>query len=172
MDNIYIFDDFLEDDELSRINKFILETRWSYGHRNGEREPIDTRYFSDYNINSFISDYVRIKIEKVINKPLKIIRNYLQIQSFGENGGYHTDCDMPNTYTFTLYITEIDNETIEHSNGDFLLKLPNVKHIVSIDTYNNRGIVFPSNYLHKGMAYNINTTKKRIVIAWKFEEIL
>ena len=172
MENIYIFDNFLEQSELSQINKYIQETRWLYGHRNGTKETLDTNYFADHNINNFISDYVRNKIEKTLNKPLKITRNYLQIQSFGENGAYHIDCVMPNTYTFTLYFTDLDNETIENSNGEFLLKLPNTKHIVSIDTYNNRGIVFPSNYLHKGMAYNIKTSKKRIVIAWKFEEIL
>jgi hypothetical protein len=74
MDNIYIFDDFLEHDELSRINSFIQQTRWSYGHRNGEREPIDTRYFSDYNINSFISDIRHSSCRKLFINPDSFIK--------------------------------------------------------------------------------------------------
>jgi len=174
MDNIYIFDHFLDTSELEHIKQFIKSSVWKYGHSNGLRETLDTKYFSNYYTDNFISDYVRSKIERIIPKKLKITRNYLQIQEFGENGGYHIDTDISNknTYTFTIYITDLEDEYIEEANGDFLLKLPNEKHIVSIDTYCNRGILFPSNYVHKGMAYTRKFTNKRVCVAWKFEEII
>ena len=172
MDNIYIFDNFLDTTELEHVKQFIATSVWSYGHGNGPRETLDTKYFSNLYTDNFISDYVRGKIESIIPKKLNITRNYLQIQEFGENGGYHTDTNVPNTYTFTIYITDLEDKYIEEANGDFLLKIPNKKHIVSIDTYCNRGILFPSNYLHKGMAYTKKFTNKRICIAWKFEEII
>jgi hypothetical protein len=172
MNDIYIFDNFLNENDLCYLKTFIKNSTWKYGHGNGIRETLDTKYFSTYYIDNFISDYVRNKIEKTISKKLKITRNYLQIQEFGENGGYHTDTLIPNTYTFTIYITDLDDKYIEEANGDFLLKIPNKKHIISVDTYCNRGVLFPSNYLHKGMAYNRRHFQKRTCIAWKFEEII
>lgn len=169
MDNIFIFDNFLEEKELQNLKEIILNSVWDYYHGNGSRETLDTKYFSNKRIDNFISDYVRSKIEKIIPKNLKITRNYLQVQEFGENGGYHTDTNMPNTYTFTIYITDLENKYIEEANGEFLLKIPKEKHIISIDTYCNRGILFPSNYIHKGMAYCRKFPHKRVCIAWKFE---
>jgi len=172
MDKVFIFDNFLEETEIEYLKQFVFDSKWHYGHGNGKRETIDTKYFSNHNIDNFISDYVRSKIEKILSKNFKITRNYLQIQEFGENGGYHIDADTPNAFTFTIYITDLENKYIDDANGDFLIKLPNKKHIISIDTYCNRGILFPSNYLHKGMAYTRGFSNKRVCIAWKFEEIL
>jgi hypothetical protein len=170
--NIVIFDNFLNDTELNTVKQQVYNLYWKYGHGNGDKEKVDTKYFSNFYIDEFITEYVKNKIENQLNKPLNITRNYLQIQEFGENGGYHIDSDEPNSYTFTLYITDLPNEDIENANGEFLLKIPHKSHIVSIDTYCNRAIFFPANYLHKGMAYNVKYTNKRICIAWKFIEII
>ena len=172
MDNFFIFDNFLEEKELNKLKKFIKTSFWKFGHGNKGIESIDTKYFASYKINNFISDYVRNKIEKLIPKKLKITRNYLQVQEFGENGGYHIDTTEPNTYTFTLYITELNDKNVEEANGEFLLKIPNEPHIISVDTYCNRGVFFPSTCIHKGMAYNRLYSQKRVCVAWKFEEII
>lgn len=172
MENIHIFDKFLEDADYETLKQFVYDSKWKYGHRNGKRETLDTLYFSNMFMDNFISDYVRNKIERAISKPLKITRNYLQTQQFGENGGYHIDTEDPNTYTFCVYITDVPDDEIEEASGEFLLKLPGEIHILAIDTYANRGVLFPSNYVHKGMAYNRQIDKRRTVLAWKFEEII
>ena len=172
MNHIHIFDRFLTEDDYQKIREFVCNSDWKYGHKNGTRETLDTRYFSNMFVDNFITDYVRSKIEKTISKPLRITRNYLQTQAFGENGGYHVDTEEPNTYTFCIYITDLSDEEIEDANGDFLLKLPNENYVICVDTYANRGVLFPSNYVHKGMAYNIKIDSRRTVLAWKFEEII
>ena len=102
MDHIHIFDRFLEDADYQTLRQFVYDSMWKYGHRNGTRETLDTTYFSNMFMDNFITDYVRTKIERTIGKPLNMTRNYLQTQEFGENGGYHTDTDDPNTYSFEI----------------------------------------------------------------------
>jgi hypothetical protein len=122
-------------------------------------------------LSDYFSEYVKTKIENITSKKFILNRNYMHIQTFGQDGCYHTDDINVNAYTFCIYITEINDEDIETAKGEFLLKLPNKKQIISIDTYCNRGVLFPSNYLHKGMAYNNLYSQKRLCITWKLKEI-
>ena len=112
------------------------------------------------------------KIEKKIEKKYKINRHYMIIQTFGQDGGYHIDDSDINAFTFCLYINELTDTEINEINGEFLIKIPYEKKILSIDTYMNRGIFFPSNYLHKGMAYNKMYANERLCITWKLQLII
>jgi len=96
----------------------------------------------------------------------------MHIQMYGQDGSFHLDSFDENTFTFCIYITNISNSEIEESNGDFLLKIPNTNYIIGINTLMNRGIFFPSTYLHKGMAYNHLHPQKRLCITWKLTEII
>jgi Rps23 Pro-64 3,4-dihydroxylase Tpa1-like proline 4-hydroxylase len=117
-------------------------------------------------------NYLKNKIEKLTSKKYKLDRNYMHIQTFGQDGGYHYDTLEKDCYSFCLYITNINNNKIDNSNGELFIKIPGEKHILSIDTYMNRGVFFPSNYLHKGMAYNRYIKDKRLCITWKLKEII
>jgi hypothetical protein len=96
------------------------------------------------------------------------------IQTSGLDGGYHVDKEHQGCYTFCIYITRLSNSEIENNNGELFIKVPNKLYVISIDTYSNRGILFPAHYYHKGMAYNrmITHNDGRLCITWKLNEIL
>ena len=166
---IKIIDNFLDDNELEILYKILINKNYKFGHSSGPRELIVNEFFSFYNEEDFFLVYLKDKIEKTFSSKYKINRHYMHIQTFGSDGGFHYDDIGDDKYTFCLYIT---NEKDLHKNGgDFLIKIPNEKYIMSIETYNNRGILFPSEYLHKGMAYNINSVESRLCITWKLEII-
>lgn len=169
---VQIIDNFLDKNELEIVIKFINDKKMNYGHTSGYRETINNKFFSYFLNDSYFNIYLKNKIENTFLKKLKMIRNYMHVQTFGLDGGYHTDSEIPNSFTFCLYITDISDDLIEHTSGDFLLKIPNEKFIMSIDTNMNRGIFFPSPWLHKGLAYNNLYSNKRLCITWKLEEIL
>ena len=171
MNNIQIVDNFLEQNELETVMNFVNSKNWGYGHTSGDKERISNKFFS-YPINDpFFSSYLKNKLENTFSKKFTVIRNYMHIQTFGLDGGYHIDSPPPNTFTFCIYITDISDDLLEHASGEFFIKIPNETVIMSIDTNMNRGILFPSSWLHKGMAYNNFYSNKRLCITWKLEEI-
>lgn len=183
MENIFIFDNFLNENELNRVIE-IIETRvWHYGHTSGNREQIQNKFFSTHDLDIFFTEHLKEKIEKTVSQKLKIDRLYTHIQTFGQDGSYHIDNTGENKYTFCIYLNYItgvkfidetiiqnNNETIyENMNGEFFLKIPGEPQILCINTIMNRGVYFPSTYLHKGMAYNRFIPNKRVCITWKME---
>ena len=104
----------------------------------------------------------------------------MHIQTYSQDGGFHIDDNGKNKYTFCLYINNIEGcfdeqdinkkeELMEISGGEFLIKIPNRKEILCIETLSNRGIFFPSEYLHKGMAFNRFIPDYRLCLTWKLE---
>jgi hypothetical protein len=183
MDKIQIIDNFLNDNELLLLNNEINKFKYDYGIKSNDKTfniyttgvgSIGDFFFSKMLDNILIDKiYNTISFSTVLKKKYKVNRNYLQIQTYGKNGDYHTDNINLNAYTVCLYITEIEDELLLKCGGNFYLKVPNEKHIISIETNNNRAILFPSHYYHNGMSYNIYTNyTKRICFVWQIEEIV
>jgi hypothetical protein len=171
MDNIHIIDDFLNETELKIVSTSLEDYTWHYGHSSGKRELVNEKFFANYDKEDFYLKYIKEKIENYAKMPLNINRFYRHVQTFGQNGSYHIDAIGSNKYTFCLYITDVNDNEIENAGGDFLIKIPDSKAIVSVATKNNRGILFPSSLYHKGLAYNCGFNQKRTCITWKFETL-
>lgn len=165
---IHIIDDFLNETEINELNIILENKMYKYGHTSGLDEKPVTPFFASYNKDSFFFN-IKEKIERTFEKKYKIIRHYMHIQTLGQNVGFHIDDEGLNKYTFCLYVTSETN--MENIGGDFLIKIPNEKYIYSIETKMNRGLLFPSHYVHKGMSYNIYSFKPRLCITWKLELI-
>jgi hypothetical protein len=103
-------------------------------------------------------------IEKKLNQTFEIERVYAVNQCYEQNSNFHIDNEHDNRVTFCYYI----NVNITES-GYFYLKIPKQKYIMCIESIHNRGVVFPSNYLHKGSGFNDDNS--RICIAWKLKII-
>jgi len=164
MHRIEIIDDFLNHDEITELNKILLKKTYKYGHNSGNREAITIPFFASYNEDDFFI-HIKNKIEDTFKQKYKINRHYMHIQTFGQDGSFHIDDTGDNKFTFCLYFSnEID---LDKNGGDFLIKYDKI--IYSIDTKFNRGILFPSQYLHKGLAYNSCSFMPRLCITWKLE---
>lgn len=170
MDKIIIIDNFLNDFDLKTLTEIINKKTYDSNHTSGKREFIVTSFFSIYNTEDYFLIYLKELIEEKLKRKFKLNRHYMHIQTFGLDGGYHTDDDGDNKFTFCLYITQLNNEEIEKAGGNFLIKIPNTNTILSIDTFSNRALFFPSTYLHKGLGYLNNYSQTRLCITWKFEE--
>jgi len=174
MDEIFIIDDFLNKKDITILFNTINEKDdlWCFGHSSGYDEIIANKFFSIYNTEPLFVDYLFNKIQTKFKKKFKINRHYMHVQMFGQDGAYHIDDHGSNKYTVCLYLSERDNDEIENGGGEFFVKIPKKKEILSIDTYSNRALIFPSNYLHKGMAFNKKINTRRLCLTWKLEEII
>jgi len=173
MDKIHVIDDFLQDDELNKVNEIIKSKTWSYGHTsNGNRLNNDINFWNvKLDDEDIFSMEIKKIIEKTFSKKLNLLRVYANGQTFGQDGSYHIDNDSENHYTFVLYINKINKEDVDLAGGYIYFKLPDLKYKICFEPLNNRGIFFPSTYIHKAAAFTRFITDMRIAIAWKFEEL-
>lgn len=172
MENIFFFDDFLTSAEIHYVVKFIDCSQWKYGHTSGNRETVTVPFFSRMELDQFFNEFLFEKIKKAVNKKLILNRNYTHIQTFGQDGGYHTDDSNCNAYTFCIWVPSLTEAELECARGEFLIKPPGEKFVACIDILLNKGVFFPSTYLHKGMAYTRFFKQKRCCITWKMTEVI
>ena len=173
MENIIIEDDFLKEDDLEILKSIINSKQWTYGHTSSGRELVNTPFwFIDLKEELFFAEYIKDLIEEKFNKKFKLNRVYANGQTYGQNGSYHVDDTDPNSYTFCLYLHKLQKNEIETAGGQLNVKIPNEQYSISIEPILNRGVLFPSNYYHKGYAFSRYVTDMRICIAWKLKEII
>ena len=171
MEKIKIYNDFLNESELNTLLNKITFITYGYNHRSGYTEREIVTFFSSMIFDDFFTEHIKEKIEKKLDMEFKIKRNYVHIQTFGIDGCYHFDTLDKDCYTFCLYVNVHPPHEVDQMRGEFFIKVPDLPLILSIEPYMNRGIFFPSNYLHKGMAYNRFYSDKRICITWKLRQI-
>jgi hypothetical protein len=173
MDRIKLIENFLTDRELETALSIINNNCWKFGHISNGIELINTPFWSmDLMDNEFFSVYIKELIEKTFSRKYILHRVYANGQTYGQNGSYHKDSEDPNTYTVCLYLTDIHKKSIDTAGGYLYIKLENEKYNVCYEPVFNRIILFPSNYYHKGCAFNRFVLDMRICISWKLEEIV
>ena len=173
MNNIQIFDNFLDENEINNCNEIIKTVKWVFGHDSGSTNEINTPFwYSNLIHNDFLKTEILLKIEKITGKKFKINRLYVNGQTYGQNGCFHQDDVTLNTYTFCLYFSGIPHEIIDTVGGFIQFKIPDIqKYIIDIEPLFNRGILFPSYYYHRGLSFSRYVNELRICIAWKLEEL-
>ena len=172
MENIKIVDNFLDEDDLQILTSIISSKRWKYGHTSVGRD--NDIFFWSINLEKeiFFYEYIKDKIESYFSTKFQLNRVYMNGQTYGQNGSYHIDDPTENAFTFCLYFHNVEKTEIEDSGGHLFIKIPNEKFIFTIEPYYNRAVLFPSNYIHKGCAFDRNIKTIRICITWKLQKIV
>ena len=171
MDEIKIYDDFLNKLEIKFIEEIINNNKWEFGHFSSEpNNYYSIFWYMELINNEVLYNFIKGKIEENLKKQISIYRLYANGQTFGLNGGYHTDTDEQdnNLFTLCIYINDIPNDIIMYVGGEIQIKIPKKKYSISIEPLNGRCIMFPSNYTHKGTAFERFFTSLRVCIACKF----
>jgi hypothetical protein len=172
INEIIISDKFLTDDEMTNANGIISKSLWRYGHTSEGKYLYETKFWSmDLTKDNFFSVYLLSVIEKHFSKKFELLRVYANGHTFGQDGEFHTDSDKDKYYTFCLYFTKINDEYVETAGGYIYFKLPDLNYKICYEPLYNRGILFPSNYIHKGTAYTRYIMDMRVCVAWKLRLI-
>lgn len=179
---IKIFDMFLTPEELELCDAAVRRPAWSFGQIS-QASPIATPFWMMMLTDDpFFNTHLKSKIEAAANCKFTVQRIYANGQTFGQDGTYHQDdlSDSDTSYTFCIYVNkQIRSETADNIGGEFIFKVPNIdsthKEIsdpfsrIAVAPLYNRGILFPANYFHKGLAFNRYCRDLRISIAWKLK---
>ena len=173
MDKIQIIHNFLDSNDLSILLNSI-EKNYTYGIKSDDQGNHRENFFflEWYDKENSIATFLLKKICFAFSKNFKIYRSYVQVQTYFKNGNYHIDDPKSDRYTCCIYLTDVSDDDLEIVGGNFYIKIPNEKYIMSIETSNNKAILFPSNYFHNGMAYNRYTNHiKRTCVVLQLEII-
>lgn len=169
MENIHILDNFLQKEELETISTKLSTKKWVFGHTSVKKT---TPFWAMELINdAYFTEYLKEIIEKTFSKKFRIIRVYANGQTPGQDGSFHTDSEDPNTFTACFYTNNVSFEDNKNTGGNLVIKLPEKKYDISIEPRNNRLVLFPSNYLHRGLSFHFDIKEMRICIAWKMVDL-
>jgi hypothetical protein len=173
MEKILVYDHFLKPEEIKKAIDIINSNNWKWGHKSNHTELYETPFWHMDLINEeYFTIELKNIIEKHFGKKFDLIRVYCNGQTFGQDGCYHTDSEEPNSYTFCLYVSNIEKKFVDTAGGYIYFKFPDKNFNICFEPLFNRGVLFPANYLHKACAYNRYVMDMRMCVAWKLEEII
>jgi hypothetical protein len=192
MNDITIFENFINDDELEEVRQFIGdETLNLDGKYYGENQsvknrqwyfvPVDNAYKkklvdlrpnrgSMFAMETIIPSAkkfilkIKNRIDKYTNTNFKLERVYLNRQVLGQDVALHVDGAKPNIYTLLIYIGDITPENYDKAGGDLELK---TKEITRIEPFTKRAVIFKGYIPHQAYAPLV-LGLTRISLAFKF----
>ena len=174
MKDITVIDNFISDDEFKEACKIINkdypdDENWFDWYFNDfdncwKKNLYDIRNKIVYDSNSKIESVnidgddifacaltknfvlkMKNRIEKYTKMNFKIVRAYLNRQSYGEDAPIHIDDKDSNAYTFLIYLGDITPENFDKVGG--ILEFKN-KENTKIEPFSKRAVIFRSNIPH------------------------
>jgi predicted 2-oxoglutarate/Fe(II)-dependent dioxygenase YbiX len=177
-DSVLEFVNVLSKEELSTVEKFIKRPAWEFGqasfpHPADNTKPVDMvhRYpfwIMDLTEHPFFTDTLLKRIEDITFRKFRVKRVYANGQTHGQDGSWHFDDKSPNTWTFILYVTDLD--TLSENAGETMF-ISKTQMISIISNLMNKGVLFRSSMIHRGLAPARNYPGLRVTLAWKLEEV-
>jgi len=177
MNDIFIIENFINDDELEEVRQFTGDESLNLdGKYYGENQasinrqwfflPDDNAYkkilldlrpnrmwvFDMENIIPSAKNFIlkiKNRLDRYTKTNFKIERVYLNRQVLGQDVPLHTDDDRPNVYTLLIYVGDITPENYDKVGGDLELK---TKEITRIEPFTKRAVLFKGNIPHQAYA--------------------
>lgn len=159
--DMYYYHNFLNSFDYKKVQNIVINSKeWSLGNASADMYPRFWKLPLDNN------NYIKLLINSVLQEHnLEILRVYANGQFYGQNGSFHQDDSRPGTWTFLLYMNDIDDEAIDEWLGATEFKIENK--IISQQPEPNLGILFKSDIFHRGLAPSKFVTDMRVTLAWK-----
>jgi hypothetical protein len=155
-----IVDDFLEKDLIEYLETYFTTIPHYYGHSSNGLDNGTSFYMSHLDISNPLINFLCLKVQKQIESKLGFLRVYINIHYSNMPGDFHED---DGDLTILLMVSK----TLQKESGQFQIKLNNNEDkIYPVDFIQNRLIIFPANWKHRGLA-PIEHNTPRITLAFK-----
>ena len=161
---IKIIDNFLEKDLSIYLEQYFLEIPHNFGWTSkgmGEGCPF---YQASLNPYDPLIKFLCLKVQQQVNHTVGFIRVYINIHYSNMPGDFHED---DGDTTFVL----MTSKTLQKGSGQFQIQINNDESkLESIDFIQNRLVVFPAIWKHRGLDPIENSTP-RVTLAFKTSKI-
>ena len=161
---IKIIDNFLEQDLAGFIEKYFLEIPHTFGWSSTGKSTGTPFYQSNLNFDDPLTKFLCLKIQKQIGYQLGFLRVYINIHYSNMPGDFHED-DGDTT------IMLMTSKTLQAGSGQFQIQVDNDENkIQTIDFIQNRLIIFPAIWKHRGLD-PIEHATPRVTLAFKTTKV-
>jgi 2OG-Fe(II) oxygenase superfamily len=151
--------------DFKKAQEFIDKGTWTTRGTSGVESPVNFLYMNLID-NKFFSEYLRDRILALTGRQSTLDRVYANGQYHGLDGSFHQDNKQKGTWTFLLYLTDIEPSQLDEFHGTTEIKRED--RIVGFQPETNSAILFPSQLWHRGRAPSRFFPGLRITLAWKF----
>jgi hypothetical protein len=152
--------------DFKKAQEFIDGGVWTTRGHSGTNSPVSFLYM-DLMHHPFFAVELRDRILNLTGRTGTLDRVYANGQYHGLDGSFHQDNEKDGSWTFLLYLTEIDQNQLDEFHGTTEFKKNNNR-IVSFQPETNSAICFLSQMLHRGRSPSRFFPGLRITVAWKF----
>lgn len=157
---IKIVDNFLEQDLSKYLEKYFLEIPHYYGHTSLGLDKGSPFYQANLNMYDPLINFLCLKVQKQVDYKLGFLRVYINIHHSNMPGSFHQD---DGDITFLLMVSK----TLQKNSGQFQIQIDNnINNIEKIDFIQNRLIIFPAEWKHRGLD-PVEHGVPRITLAFK-----
>ena len=161
---IKVIDNFLEPDLSKYLEQYFLEIPHNFGWSSTGFNNGSPFYQANLNPYEPLIKFLCLKTQKIVNYNLGFLRVYINIHYSNMPGDFHED---DGDTTFLL----MTSKTLQKGSGQFQIQINNdINNIQSVDFIQNRLIVFPANWKHRGLD-PIEHSTPRITLAFKTKKI-
>lgn len=177
MSSIQLMKNFLDEDLLNEVTNFCANmAEFKFTGSTSDIVSMDRYYerifwISHQNNNELFVERIFNEILKKTGKKYEIDQVYINGQTIGQEGSFHTDWSEPtkDNCTFLLYINpEIREENADVNGGYTSFKYND--EIISIPPIYNRAVLFDGDIIHKASA-PLDHNLLRKTIAFKLKKI-
>jgi hypothetical protein len=157
---IKIIDNFLEDDLSKYLEKYFLEIPHTFGHSSLGLDKGIPFYQANLNPYDPLINFLCLKVQKQIEHKIGFLRVYINVHYSNMPGSFHID---DGDITFML----MTSKTLQKNSGQFQIQINNnVNDIQSVDFIQNRLVIFPAKWKHRGLDPTEHATP-RVTLAFK-----
>ena len=161
---IKVIDNFLEDDLSKYLEQYFLEIPHTFGWSSTGLNNGSPFYQANLNPYDSLIKFLCLKIQKQVDYRLGFLRVYINIHYSNMPGGFHQD---DGDTTFVL----MTSKTLLIGSGPFQIQKNNdINNVESIDFVQNRLIMFPALWKHRGLDPKELATP-RITLAFKTQKV-
>jgi len=161
---IKVIDSFLDTDLSKFLEKYFLEIPHYFGHSSLGLDTDIPFYQSNLNLNDPLIYFLCLKLQKQVDYKLGFIRAYINVHYSNMPGGFHID---DGEITFVL----MTSKTLQKGSGQFQIQINNdINNIQSIDFVQNRLVIFPANWKHRGLD-PVEHATPRVTLAFKTQKV-
>jgi hypothetical protein len=161
---IKIIDNFLEPDLSQYLEQYFLEIPHTFGWSSTGLNNGSSFYQSNLNPYDPLIKFLCLKVQKQVEHKLGFIRVYINIHYSNMPGDFHED---DGDTTFIL----MTSKTLQQGSGQFEIQIDNnINNIKSFDFIQNRLLIFPALWKHRGLD-PIEHGTPRVTLAFKTQKV-
>lgn len=164
---IRVVEHFLDKNEIHKLNSLVSDFKWTYGENSGTSSQSIFFWSANLMNESFFTKTVFNKIQSHFKMNFELLKVYANGQTYGLDGSFHKDNEHDDYYTFLLYLSFVSLENVDDFGGYTQFKINNIVH--NVEPLFNRGVLFSSNIIHRGLAPSRLCNDLRVSVAYKMK---